>query len=267
MYVKGVTWNDKLTEKSPKRLKNSFCYGRILISFYYCLEPKINKTTLVLIVSLYCLQMWSSSWSRVPHPLLQLPPEPTLPGPAALLRRQRLRGPGLLPDDQGEASSAPGLLDHPWGHWSRTPPQQGGHRGPQPGSQTEAGLHAACDLRGSDSEPSRAGEAVWAVQHPSGEGMSGSTGILHDGDGTDTGGDAAPQSWREGPGAVLREHSHRLDTENSGQTYRVPTATAERHGEIILCIFQFLFTKEKVDQKGRRFRLLEGEGWRKKNLL
>ena len=184
--------------------------------------------------------MWSSARSGVPHPLLHLPPQPTLPGPAAFLQRQQLRGPSLLPDGQGQAPSAPGLLDHPRGHWSWTPPQQGGHRGPQRGSQAEAVVQAACELRGPDSGSNDAGEAVRAVQHPGGEGMSGSAGLLHDGDGTDTGGDAAPQSWREGPGAVLRGHSHWLDTEDSVQTDRIPTATAERHGETLLCISRLI---------------------------
>lgn len=198
--------------------------------------------------------MWSSSGSRVPHPLLQFPPQPSLPRPAALLHRQQLRGSSLLPDDQGEASSAPGLLDHPRGHRSWTPPQQGGHRGPQPGGQAEAGLQTACDLRGSDPGSSGAGEAVWTVQHPSREGMSGSPGLLHDGDGADSDGDTAPQPRREGPGAALRGHSHWLDTENSVQTYRVPTATAECHGETF---FSFYWPdRERVDQRRHGGRLI-----------
>ncbi len=201
--------------------------------------------------------MWSSSWSRVPHPLLHFPPEPSLPGLAALLHRQQLRGPSLLAADQGEASSTPGLLDHPWGHWSWTPSQQGGHCGPQPGSQTKIGLYAACDLHGSDSGSSGAREAVWAVQHPGREGMSGSTGILHDGDGTDTSGDTAPQSRRKSPGAVLRGHSHWLDTENPEQTHRISAATAERHGEIIL--YNFL-QREKMIKKVLWINVRAGRG-------
>lgn len=174
--------------------------------------------------------MWGSARSRVPHPLLHLSPHPSLPGPAALLCRQWLRGPSLLPDDKGETKTAPGLLDHPRRHWSRTPPQQGGHCDPQPCSQAEAGLQAASVLCGSDIESSDAREAVWAIQHQGREGMSCSTGLLHDGDGSDTSGDTTPHPWREDPGGLLRGYTHWLDSEDPLQAYRVPAASAERNG-------------------------------------
>lgn len=179
-----------------------------------------------------CGQVRSSAGSRVPHPLLHLPPQPSLPGPAALLLRQRLRGAGLLPDDPGEAPAASRLLDHPRSHRGRPPPQQGIHCDPQPSSQAEVGLQAALHLRGSHPEPGRGGTASRAVQQPGRQGVSGSAGLLHDGDGADTSGDAAPRPRREGPGAAAGGHSHRVDTEDPAQTYRLPRATAERHGEI-----------------------------------
>ena len=210
----------------------------------------VFSVILLLTILSLCVQMWGSARSRVPHPLLHLSPQPSLPSPAALLQRQQLRGAGLLPGDLGEASSAPGLLDHPRRHRSWTPPEQGGHRGPQPGSHSEAVLQAACGLRGPDPESSGAGEAVRAVQHPGREGLSGSAGFLHDGDGSDSGGDAASQPWREDPGAVLRRHPHWLDAENSVQTHRVPAATAERHGETIQRLFVFsVFTNARCSWK------------------
>lgn len=177
--------------------------------------------------------MWSTTRSWVPYPLLHLPRWPSLPGPAALLWQQWLSGPCVFPDDQGEAASSSRLLDHPGGYRRRAPPEQGGHRHSQPGSQAEAGLQSAFVLRDLDPGSSGAREAVRAVQHPRGEGLSGSFGLLHDGDGTCAGGDAAPQAWREGPGAAFRGHWHRLEPEDSVQTNRIPAATAERHGETI----------------------------------
>ncbi|KAI4826602.1 hypothetical protein KUCAC02_030045 [Chaenocephalus aceratus] len=41
-----------------------------------------------------------------------------------------------------------------------------------------------------------------------GRGVSVGAGLLYDGGGADTCGDAAPQPWREDPGAVLRRYSH-----------------------------------------------------------
>lgn len=184
-------------------------------------------------ILLFSVQVWSSAWARVPHTLLHLSHKPLFPGTAALLHWQQLRGPSLLSDNQGEASYAPGLVDHPRRRRSWTPAQQGGHRGPQCGSQAEAGLQAAFKLCGSDDGTCVAGEAVWAVQHQNGEGMSGSNGLLHDGDGFDTSRDSTPQPWREGPGAVFRGYPYWVGTENSVQTYRVSAAAAERHGETL----------------------------------
>lgn len=159
--------------------------------------------------------MWSSSRSWVPYPLLHLPPWTPLPGPAALLCWQWLRGPSLLPNDQGKASPSSRILDHPGGRGSRAPPEQGGHRHSQPGGQAEADVHSAFALRDSDPGSSGTREALRAVQHPSRKGLPGGVGLLHDGDGTCAGGDATPQAWREGPGAAFRGHWHWLEPEDS----------------------------------------------------
>lgn len=63
-------------------------------------------------------------------------------------------------------------------------------------------------MRRSQPGSSGAREALRAVQHPGREGMSGSTGFLHDGDGFSTSRNAIPQPWKEGPGAVLGGYPH-----------------------------------------------------------
>lgn len=195
------------------------------------IRPSFSTDARHISIVFLSVKMWSSAWARVPHPFLHLPHKPLLPGPAALLHRQQLWGAGLLLHNQGQASHASGLMDHPRRCRSWSPPQQGGHRGSQSGSQAEADLQAALNLRGCDHGKHVAREAAWAVQHQNGEGMPGGNGLLHDGDGFDTGGDSAPQPWREGPGAVLRGYSYRLGSKNSVQIYRVSAASAECNGE------------------------------------
>lgn len=101
-------------------------------------------------------------------------------------------------------------------------------------------------MRDSDPWSSGAREAIWAIQHPRREGVSGRIGLLHNGNGTCTGGDAAPQARGDGPGAAFRGHWHRLDPEDSVQANGIPAATAKRDGEENLLWFSHGWLETKI---------------------
>lgn len=77
-------------------------------------------------------QLRGTSRTRIPHPLLHLLFQPSLPSLPVLLQGPLLPGACPLTAHQGQSPSAPGLLDHPGCHRGRLLSSQGGHSLSQP---------------------------------------------------------------------------------------------------------------------------------------